>query len=484
MKKQILTSLFLPILLFATPKAPSDLQLVAKTTSVDISWQDNSSNETGFKIFRDNKLIYITAPNVSHYVDSGLKPNTTYRYVIKATDDEITVLTAKAQSVSVNNGGSQTIVLSGVDPYGNSLTYKIATQPKHGTVTLEGNRAIYTPNSNYSGDDSFTFKVNDGKVDSALATVSITVKNSITNQIVARHNYYRSLDFNDSDLVWSAKLAQHAQTWAEYLAQHYTVADRRSGEIPHASKFQTDSHHEDDYNEGENIAWASSGLKYVRNNPVDIMVENSSTADFEFGAVDMWANEKVYYDYESNSGHGEVVGHYTQIVWQKTTKVGCGKAKSKTDIDGDWIVCRYEIPGNMTGEKPYCTNYTVSDLYKTDHPAFTNAMIDNKSFEIVKVLEDRSACTRSDIQDSTLTFADLNSASIPKFHPFNNSDLWDMNFDKISIENGILKLTNSQNDRYMEMKIVGETGSYYAVEAYWWVVSPQYNRQALLKLLK
>jgi len=34
---------------------------------------------------------------------------------------------------------------------------------------------IYTPNSNFYGSDSFTFKVNDGTEDSALATVSITV---------------------------------------------------------------------------------------------------------------------------------------------------------------------------------------------------------------------------------------------------------------------------------------------------------------------
>ena len=37
------------------------------------------------------------------------------------------------------------------------------------------NTVVYTPNPNYNGPDSFTFKVNDGKIDSAPATVNITV---------------------------------------------------------------------------------------------------------------------------------------------------------------------------------------------------------------------------------------------------------------------------------------------------------------------
>ncbi len=79
----------LPMLLLAAPKAPSKLKLVPSTTSVDIFWQDNSDDETGFKIFRDGKLIYTTNADTTHFTDKGLVPNTTYRYTIKATDDKI-----------------------------------------------------------------------------------------------------------------------------------------------------------------------------------------------------------------------------------------------------------------------------------------------------------------------------------------------------------------------------------------------------------
>ncbi len=47
--------------------------------------------------------------------------------------------------------------------------------PQHGTLTLAGNVATYTPDQDYNGSDSFTFKANDGTIDSNIATVSITV---------------------------------------------------------------------------------------------------------------------------------------------------------------------------------------------------------------------------------------------------------------------------------------------------------------------
>ncbi len=71
----------------AAPQAPSNLSLTPGTTTVDLSWQDNSNDESGFKIFRNDKLIHITNADETHFKDSGLTPDTTYRYIVKATDD-------------------------------------------------------------------------------------------------------------------------------------------------------------------------------------------------------------------------------------------------------------------------------------------------------------------------------------------------------------------------------------------------------------
>ena len=58
------------------------------------------------------------------------------------------------------------------------LTYSIVKQPSHGTLTGTPPSVTYKPASGYTGSDSFTFKVNDGKADSNIATISITISSS------------------------------------------------------------------------------------------------------------------------------------------------------------------------------------------------------------------------------------------------------------------------------------------------------------------
>ena len=70
-----------------TPLVPSDLKLIATSpTAVNLSWVDNSDNETGFKIKRDGTVIYITLANVSHYQDKDLTCGTHYHYQVIATN--------------------------------------------------------------------------------------------------------------------------------------------------------------------------------------------------------------------------------------------------------------------------------------------------------------------------------------------------------------------------------------------------------------
>ena len=80
----------LPFSLMAAPSAPSSLKLVAKDyQSVLVSWLDNSDDETGFKIFRDKKLIKQVGSNITSFLDEGLSARTTYEYTVKATDNTI-----------------------------------------------------------------------------------------------------------------------------------------------------------------------------------------------------------------------------------------------------------------------------------------------------------------------------------------------------------------------------------------------------------
>ncbi|MDQ1713087.1 MAG: large repetitive protein [Frankiaceae bacterium] len=62
------------------------------------------------------------------------------------------------------------------DPDGDAIHVGSHTNPAHGTVVLNTDGSFdYTPNANYFGPDSFTYKANDGHSDSSSATVSITV---------------------------------------------------------------------------------------------------------------------------------------------------------------------------------------------------------------------------------------------------------------------------------------------------------------------
>jgi hypothetical protein len=94
---------------------------------------------------------------------------------------------ANGQSVSTDEDVAKVISLSATDADGNSLTFSVVASPTHGTLSAIGApvcsgtpstctaSVTYTPAANYNGPDSFTFKANDGSVDSSDATVSIAV---------------------------------------------------------------------------------------------------------------------------------------------------------------------------------------------------------------------------------------------------------------------------------------------------------------------
>lgn len=69
-------------------------------------------------------------------------------------------------------------------------------------------------------------------------------------------------------------------------------------------------------------------------------------------AVRLWVNEKANYDHNSNTcRNGAVCGHYTQVVWRNTKRIGC--AKVRCNNGGTFIGCNYSPPGNYAGQKPY-----------------------------------------------------------------------------------------------------------------------------------
>jgi len=83
---------------------------------------------------------------------------------------------ATAGTLKVNRDTAKTGTLIATDADSDSLTFSVVQAAAHGTVTPQTDGSFsYKPAKGFSGSDSFTFKANDGTVDSNVATISVTV---------------------------------------------------------------------------------------------------------------------------------------------------------------------------------------------------------------------------------------------------------------------------------------------------------------------
>ena len=112
--------------------------------------------------------------------DGTIDSNTvTVSLTVAAPGNDVPV--AVADSYSTPKNTTLTVAAPGLlsndtDADGDPLTAIKVSDPSHGTVTVSANGAIsYVPTTGYSGPDSFTYKANDGTLDSNAVTVSLTV---------------------------------------------------------------------------------------------------------------------------------------------------------------------------------------------------------------------------------------------------------------------------------------------------------------------
>ncbi|CAH8369119.1 unnamed protein product [Eruca vesicaria subsp. sativa] len=93
-----------------------------------------------------------------------------------------------------------------------------------------------------------------------------------------------------------------------------------------------------------------STRSWTGSNGVNIARGSSTMSGVE--AVEMWVNEKSDYDYNSNTcAVTKNCSSYTKVVWRNSVKLGCGKARCTSGET--LVVCEYDPPGNVNGERPY-----------------------------------------------------------------------------------------------------------------------------------
>ncbi|XP_052194035.1 pathogenesis-related protein 1A-like [Diospyros lotus] len=148
----------------------------------------------------------------------------------------------------------------------------------------------------------------------AFAMGQLSLAQNSPIDFLAAHNVARA-SVGLKPMIWNRTVAAYAQKYASVRSADCNL-----------------EHSEGPY--GENIAEGYGDL---------------SATD----AVKMWVDEKQYYDHDTNTCSVPDGGclHYTQVVWRKSTDIGCARAHCK---NGWWFVtCNYYPPGNYIGEVPY-----------------------------------------------------------------------------------------------------------------------------------
>ncbi|KAJ0800342.1 putative CAP domain-containing protein [Helianthus annuus] len=150
------------------------------------------------------------------------------------------------------------------------------------------------------------------------STNAITNKNqfnkNVINDFISIQNQARAA-LHMPPLVWDTRLARYADLYARERRQDCLL-----------------KHSNGPY--GENIFWGSGDGW----NPAQ--------------AAAAWVAERRWYTYGSNSCNGQECGHYTQIIWKESRRVGCARVTCFQGR-GVFMICNYDPPGNYVGEKPY-----------------------------------------------------------------------------------------------------------------------------------
>jgi len=145
-----------------------------------------------------------------------------------------------------------------------------------------------------------------------VSTPTAPVQDSFIKECLDTHNKFRAIH-GVGPLEWDASLAEYAKDHGNKCVWGHSMG-------PH----------------GENLA-----LGYRTPN----------------AAITDWYNEISLYDY-NNPGFSHGVGHFTQVVWKSSTKVGCAlvNCPGLNGTNGQYLVCEYNPPGNMNSASSFRAN--------------------------------------------------------------------------------------------------------------------------------
>ena len=133
-------------------------------------------------------------------------------------------------------------------------------------------------------------------------------------ELLSAHNAARA-QVGVQPLTWSDEVAETARRWAGELAANGCGLQHNPNK-PY----------------GENLYWTTAAANATQ-------------------VTASWTSEASHYDAQNHScASGQICGHYTQVVWGDSRKLGCGMATcGSTQV---WV-CNYDPPGNYVGQQPF-----------------------------------------------------------------------------------------------------------------------------------
>ncbi|MFD3743316.1 CAP family protein [Nocardia sp. NPDC058633] len=136
---------------------------------------------------------------------------------------------------------------------------------------------------------------------------------SFAQDMLNAHNTYRA-KHGSPKMVLDPAVSASAQKWAENLANTQNFAHSKGS------------------GNGENIAamWGGRHTGY--------------------SATKAWYDEIKDYNFDTPTGFSLQTGHFTQVVWKASTKLGVGVACNTGGRGGQYVVAQYNPAGNMMGD--------------------------------------------------------------------------------------------------------------------------------------
>ncbi|NXT84325.1 CRIS protein, partial [Zapornia atra] len=140
--------------------------------------------------------------------------------------------------------------------------------------------------------------------------------------IVDKHNALRRqvkpTASNMMKVKWCVKAAENSKKWADKCSLHHSPADMRKTTVQC----------------GENLFMSSAPVKWDQ-------------------VVQAWYNEEKNFEYGTGAKpKGAVIGHYTQVVWHNSDKIGCAVSYCPNSVYKYFYVCQYCPAGNIIPSIP------------------------------------------------------------------------------------------------------------------------------------